>query len=116
MRGVVAPTALYMAETWNVRESERNRLDVFEMRCLRSMVGVTKMDRVRNEEVRRRTGIVMKMSEREDQRVLSWYGHLVGMGEERLTKRVWKAEVNGPNLRRRPRRGWMEGVERALGL
>ncbi len=51
--GVVAPTALYGAETWNVRESERNRLDVFEMRCLRSMVGVTRMNRMKNEEVRR---------------------------------------------------------------
>ncbi len=51
--GVVVPTALYGAETWNVRESERNSLDVFEMRCLRSMVGVTRMDRVRNEEVGR---------------------------------------------------------------
>ncbi len=50
---VVVPTALYGAEMWNVRESERNSLDVFEMRCLRSMVGVTRIDRVRNEEVRR---------------------------------------------------------------
>ncbi len=41
-------------------------------------------------------------------------GHVVRMGEERLTKRVWKAEVSGPNLRGRPRRGWMEGVERCV--
>ena len=114
--GVVVPTAMYGAETWNVREAERNRLDVFEMRCLRSMVGVTRMDRVRNEEVRRRTGMVRKMSERVDQRVLSWYGHVVRMDEERLTKRVWKASVSGVNLRGRPRKGWMEGVERALSM
>ncbi len=38
------------------------------------------------------------------------------MGEERLTKRVRKDEVIGPKLRGRPRRRWMEGVERALGL
>ncbi len=95
--GVVVPKALFGAETWNVRESERNRLDVFEMRCLKSMVGVTRMDRVRNEKVRRQAGIVRKMSERVDQRV-SWYGHVVRMGEERLTKRVWNAEVSGPNL------------------
>ncbi len=61
-----------------MRESERNRLDVIEMRCLRSMVGITRMDRVRNEEVRKRTGMVRKMSERVDQRVLNWYGHVVG--------------------------------------
>ncbi len=74
--GVVVPTALYGAQTWNVRESERNRLDVFEMRCLRSKVGITRMDRMMNEEVRRRAGIV-----RVDQRVLSWYEHVVRKGE-----------------------------------
>ncbi len=63
---VVVPTALYRAEIGNVRDSERNRLDLFEMRCLRSMVGVTRMDRVRNEEVRRQVGILRKMSERVD--------------------------------------------------
>ncbi len=57
-----------------------------------------------------------KISERVDQRVLSWYGHVVRMGKEQLTKRVWKAEVSGLNLRGRHRMGWMEGVERALGL
>ncbi len=64
---VVVPVALYGAETWKVRESERNWLDEFEMRCLRSMMWVTRMDRMRNEEVRRRAGMVRKMSERVDQ-------------------------------------------------
>ncbi len=44
------------------------------------------MDRVRDEEVRRRVGVVRKMSERVDQRVLSWYGHVERLGEEHLTK------------------------------
>ncbi len=68
------------------------------------------MDRVRNEEVRRQD--VREISKR----VLSWYGHVVRMNEERLTKREGKAGVSGMNLRGRPRRGWLEGVERALGL
>ncbi len=114
--GVVFPSVLYGADTWNVREAERNRFYVIEVRCLRSIVRVKRMDRVRNEEVRRRAGIVRKLSERVAQRVLSWYGHAVRMGKKRLTKRVWKAEVSGPNLRERSRRGWMEGVERALSL
>ncbi len=54
-----------------MRESERNLFDVIEMSCLRSMVGVTRMDRVRNEKVRGRAGIVRKLSEMVDQRVLS---------------------------------------------
>ncbi len=39
--GVVVPTVLYGAETWNVGAAERKRLNVTEMRCLRSMCGVT---------------------------------------------------------------------------
>ncbi len=59
--GVVIPTALYGAETWNMGVAERKRLNVMEMRYLRSMCGVTRMDRVRNEEVRRRSGVVKRV-------------------------------------------------------
>ena len=51
--GVIGPTALYGAEAWGVRR----KVNVLEMKCLRSLVGVSRMDRVRNEEVRRRAGI-----------------------------------------------------------
>ena len=34
------------------------------------------MDRVRNEEVRRRAGIEMELASRADQRVLRWFGHV----------------------------------------
>ena len=32
-------------------------MNVLEMKCLRSLVGVSQMDRVRNEEERRRAGM-----------------------------------------------------------
>ena len=35
-----------------MRSSERMKMNILEMKCLRSMVGVSRMDRVRNEEVR----------------------------------------------------------------
>ncbi len=62
--GVVAPTVLYGAETWNMGAAERKRLNVMETRCLRSMCGVTRMDRVRNEVVRRSKGVVKELTER----------------------------------------------------
>ena len=37
--------------------TERQKLNVFEMKCLRSMTGVSRLDRVRNEVVRARTGV-----------------------------------------------------------
>ena len=37
--------------------AERRKVNVLEMECLRSLVGVSRMDRVRNDEVRRGAGI-----------------------------------------------------------
>ena len=37
--------------------AERRKVNVLKMKCLRSSVGVSRMDRVRNKEVRRRDGI-----------------------------------------------------------
>ena len=39
------------------------------------------MDRVRNEEVRRRAGIERELASRADQRVLRWFGHVEIMDE-----------------------------------
>ena len=55
--GVIEPTALYGAEAWGMRRAERRKVNILEMNCLRSLVGMWQMDRVRNEEVRRRAGI-----------------------------------------------------------
>ena len=49
-------------------------MNVLEMKCLRSLVGVSQMDRIRNEEVRRRVGIERKLASRAYQRVLRWFG------------------------------------------
>ena len=46
--GVIAQTALYGAEAWGMRSAERKKVNVLEMMCLRSLVGVSRLDRVRN--------------------------------------------------------------------
>ena len=98
-----------------VRAEERRRLNVFEMKCLRSMAGVTLRDRINNDEVRLRTGMEKRLEERVDARVLRWFGHMERMDEGRLVKKVWKAEVSGRRPRGRPKFGWMDGVKQALG-
>ena len=73
------------------------------------------MDRVRNEEVRRRAGIERELASRADQRVLRWFGHVERMDEYRMVRRVLMAKVNEGRVRGRPRLGWMDGVKVALG-
>ena len=40
---------LYGAEAYGMRGAERWKVNVLEMKCLRSFFGVSRMDRVRNE-------------------------------------------------------------------
>ena len=53
------------------------------------------MDRVRNEEVRRRAGIETELASRADQKVLRWFGHVERMDDCRMARRVLMAEVSG---------------------
>ena len=50
--------------------AERRKVNVLEIKCLRSLIGVSRMDSVRNEEVRRKAGIEKELLSRADQRVL----------------------------------------------
>ena len=69
---IIVPTALYGAEARGMRSAQRRKVNVLEMKCLRSLVGVLRMDRVGNEEVRRRAVIERELASRADQRVLRW--------------------------------------------
>ena len=93
---------------------KRSKVNVLETKCLRSLVGVSRMDRVRNEEVRRRVGIGKGFVSRADQRVLRCFGHVKKMDQYRMARRVLTAEVSGGRVRGRPRLGWMDGAKVAL--
>ena len=46
-----------------MRSAERRKVNFLEMKCLRRLVGVLRMDRVRKGEVHRRAGNSMGVSE-----------------------------------------------------
>ncbi len=52
------------------------------------------MVRVRNDDVQRRTGAVRELTEREEQRILKWFRHVVRM-EEHLVKKIIRSDVRG---------------------
>ena len=80
---VVVPTVMYGSESWGMKVTERQKLNVFEMKCL-SMTGVSQLDGVRNEVLRARTGVRRELAARVDTNVLRWSGHVERMDNERL--------------------------------
>ena len=65
--GVIVPTVLHGFEACGMRSAERRKVNVLEMKCLRSLFGVSRMDIVTNEVVCRRAGVERKLASREDQ-------------------------------------------------
>ena len=57
-------------------------MNVLGIKCLKSLIGVSRIDRVRkvnNEEVHSRAGIEWELVSRTDQRVLRWFGFVERM-------------------------------------
>ena len=102
---------LYGADARGMRSAKRRKVNVLQMKCLRSLVGVSQMDRVRTEEVSRRAEIERELASRADQRVLRWCGHVERMDEYRVARRVLIAEVSEGRVRGKPRLGSMYGVK-----
>ena len=78
-----------------MRSADRRKVNVLEIKCLRSLVVVSCMDRVRNKEVHRRARIEWQLASRADKRVLRWFWHMEKMDENRMARRVLKVEVSG---------------------
>ena len=79
---VVVLTVMYGSESWGMKVTERQKLNVFEMKCLRSMTDVSRLDRIRKEVVRARTGVWIELAARVDMNVLIWFGHVEKMAYE----------------------------------
>ena len=56
--GVAVFSALNGAEIWSMAVAEKKRLNLMKMRCLRNVCRVTCTDKVRNEELQRRTSVM----------------------------------------------------------
>jgi hypothetical protein len=76
-----------------------------EMRMLRWMCGVTRMDRIRNEYIRAILKAASVFEKLRSNR-LAWYGHVTLRDESHITKRVMSMNVDGHPSRGRPRKKW----------
>jgi len=65
---MVLSVLMYNFETWTLKQTQENRLRVFEMSCLRRFEGITCRDRIRNKEVCDRVGLLQDVANRIQQR------------------------------------------------
>ena len=108
-KAVVRPAMTYGLEAAPLKKIEGRKLDVAEMKMLRWMSGVTRMDRVRNEHIRG-TVKVTETSKKVQEARLRWYGHLMRREEQHVAREVMDMVVDGTRRRGRPKTRWKDCV------
>ncbi|KAK3565550.1 hypothetical protein QTP86_011915 [Hemibagrus guttatus] len=74
-RTVVRPAMLYGLETVSLRKRQDSELEVAELKMLRFSLGVTRLDRIRNEFIRG-TAHVGRLGDKVREARLRWFGHV----------------------------------------
>ena len=105
---VARPALMYGTKTWALKKAQENKLEVAEMRMLRWMCGVTKLDKIRNERIRGTTK-VGEITKKVQERMLKWYGHVMRREEHYVGRRAMVMKVQ-----RRPKRIWLDKVKDAV--
>ena len=101
---------VYGADTWAVKKAHEKKVEVAEMKMLRWMCGVTRLDKISNEKIRGSTK-VGEISKKVQERRMRWYGHVLRRDEEYVGKRATGIEVQGSRRRGRPKKRWADYVK-----
>jgi len=79
---------LYECETWRITERSKRVLKAAEMDAIRRSMRLSRRERIRNEEIKRRMGVEGLIMDDIKRKQLVWYGHVQRMAESRLPKQA----------------------------
>ena len=106
----VRPAMLYGLETVALTKRQEAEMEVAELKMLRFSLGVTRMDKIRNEYIRG-TAQVGTFGEKTREARLRWYGHLRRKDDGYIGRRMLRMELPGKRKRGRPKRRFMDVVK-----
>lgn len=104
---MAVPCGLYGSETWTLDTKTRSKIQAAEMKFLRGCLGVTKRDRLRNEDIRNLLEIYELNNKVDDYRQ-TWKDHVNRMNNERLPKKILNYKPKGKRDIGRPKRRWLD--------
>ena len=89
---------MYGAETWVLKAKHVRRLNSFHKRCIRTILGVTRhqqwKERITSKHLASTFHMQQSVSDFVIEHRLRWLGHLGGMNNKRLPKKVLYGEQN----------------------
>ena len=110
-RVLVLSILLYGAETWTLKKEDENRLLVFEMMCLRKILGVSLLDKIRNNRIRQSLDLNHTIIDRVNHRRMKLFGHIQRMNSTRYPKILMEANIAEKRPKGRPAKRWTDCIK-----
>ena len=95
------------SEAWVLKKREEQRLEAAQMKFLRHLLGITKLDKEKNQCIRQKTGaqnIVQEIKQYQEK----WLQYVQRMDTDRLPKQALQYEPKGRRNIGRPSKRWRD--------
>jgi len=108
IHNITAKAALkFECEVSILKKREEQRLEAAQMKFLRHLLGITKLDKEKNQCIRRKTGAQNTVKEIKQYQE-KWLQHVQRMDTKRLPKQALQYKPKGRRNIGRPRKRWRE--------
>ncbi len=111
----VRPAMMFGLETLAVTNRHIEEVETAEMSILRFSLGVTRLDKIRNERIRG-TAHTEKISDKLRESRLRWYGHMIRREEDHVGKRMLEMKPPGKRRRGRPARRYVDMIKEDMAV
>src|SRR5678815_40660 len=91
--GMLLPVLLHSSETMVRNKKYRSKVQCAQMDNLRGMLGVRRIDKMRNEHIRELCGVKKGVNKRINESMLRWFGHVERMNDSWFLSRCIVASV-----------------------
>jgi len=95
------------SEAWVLKKREEQRLEAAQKKFLRHLLGITNLDKEKNQFIRKKTGsenIVKEIKQYQEK----WLQHIQRMDTNRIPKQALQYKPKGRRQIRRPRKRWRD--------
>jgi hypothetical protein len=104
---MAVPTVMFGSETWTDTKKGYSKVQAAEMKFLRRIKGVTRLDRLRNDDIRRELNI-FSLNRKIGDNKRQWMDHIDRMPDESLVKQAVRYHPQGRRDRGRPIKRWRD--------
>ena len=107
---IIRPAMTWGWECWAVKKKDENKLNSVEMRMLISARGKTRLDHIRNEDIRKEADVKPVETFLENKR-LKWFGHCVTRERNHICAKSLRLDISGRRSRGWPKKRWRDNIQ-----